>query len=251
MIQQIKDGLKELGFSENEIKIYITLTQLGESPASVVAKKSGLPRTTAISILNKLSESGYLSTYRHKGKIYYWVESPKTIEGVLQNRIVVAEKLGELLTDLYRAEPKFPFANVYDSKIGLRNFIEKLLVNFKPHSMIYTIDAPKIGNYYKIFGDDFARALLKLKKKKSIQTKTLVPNQTFITINPEKLTAQNIEIREMPANIEFQASIWFVENLLVLFSGRPPFAVVVQHPVIVQSMKSIYDFLWINSVPKS
>jgi len=244
MINKIKDGLKELGFSDNEIVIYITLTQLGESPASVVAKKSNLPRTTAISLLNKLTEEGYLSTYRHKGKTFYWVETPKTIQGILQNKLAVAERLNGLLNDLYRTEPKFPFANVYDTKAGLRNFIDKLLVNLESHSTIYTIDSPKLGNYQKIFGEEFNQALLNLKKKKNITTKTLVPNLTFTTINPQKLSAQNIVIKEMPAEIEFQASLWFIDNLLVLFSGKPPFAVSVQHPIIVQSLKSIFDFLW-------
>ncbi|XLQ20532.1 MAG: helix-turn-helix domain-containing protein [Candidatus Moraniibacteriota bacterium] len=40
MSQKIKKYLRELGFSKNEQKIYIALTELGEASASIIAKKS-------------------------------------------------------------------------------------------------------------------------------------------------------------------------------------------------------------------
>jgi len=52
----VRKKLLELGFSRNEAKTYIVLTQLGEANATDIAKKSGLPRTTVISILRKLEE---------------------------------------------------------------------------------------------------------------------------------------------------------------------------------------------------
>jgi sugar-specific transcriptional regulator TrmB len=247
MLSSIKSHLKELGFRPHETDVYIALTQMGEASASAVAKKVSLPRTTTISILNKLAEENYLSTYRHHGKTYYWVETPRIIQGVLKNKIAMAEKLEELLADLYRTEPKFPFAHVYDTKKSLHNFIEKLLEHLSPHDVIFTIDSPKMGNYQKVLGEDFQDILVHVKKKKSIVTHTLVPFQTFRTIHPEKLKAQSIVIRELPEGIHFQASIWFIGHQLVLFSGKPPFAVSVYHPVIVESLKSLFDYFWQNT----
>jgi len=252
MLTEIKNSLKELWFSGNEIKVYIALTELGESPAAAVAKKSNLHRTTTISILNKLAEENYLSTHRYRGKIYYWVETPKTIQGILANKLAIAEQLGGMLTQLYRSDTKFPFAQIYDTKKGIRNFIEKSLLAIKPHSVIYTIDTPNMGNYDKIFGDDFKNIFLNLKQKKLITTRTLVPYQSFKNIDVKKLKAQNIVIREMPKEInDFQGSLWLMDGQLVLFSGKPPFLVSIFHPIINPSVKGIYDFLWGISTPKT
>ena len=63
---KIKENLKELGFNSNEVKVYIALTQLGEGTAALVAKKADLPRTTVISLLERLGSQNYITTHIHK-----------------------------------------------------------------------------------------------------------------------------------------------------------------------------------------
>lgn len=244
MIIEIKKSLKELGFHENEIKIYIALTQLGEAPAAQVAKKAGLPRTTAISILNKLAEDNYLTQHRYRGVTYYWVESPQAIASSLETKMKIAQDLNSLLTDLYRSETHFPHAEVYDTKNGIRNFIEKLLAGLPKKSVIHTIDTPSAGNYSRIYSERIGSSMLGKKEARSILTKTLVPHGGIASIHPEKLAGQKIELRELPQEIDFKASLWLVQGQLIHFSGNPPFIVAIKHPLIVKSMEALYYYFW-------
>lgn len=250
-MEQIKKSLSELDFSPNEIKIYLALTALGESPASQIAKKAELPRTTAISILEKLSVKGFFSKHNYRGVAYYWVETPRILEEVFLNKVEAAHKLADYLREIYRTEHSFPFVEVYDTVRTIKNFIEKTLINLKKNSVIYTIDAPHLGNYNKIFSDQFGEIFLNLKKKKNVLTKTLIPADSFSLINPKKIRLQNIEIREMPRGIDFSSSLWFVSDLLVLFSGQPPFIVAVKHKSIVSSCQNIFNFLWLLAQPRN
>ncbi|MFA6228512.1 MAG: helix-turn-helix domain-containing protein [Patescibacteria group bacterium] len=245
----IKKNLRELGLSDNKINAYLSVTELGEAPASRVAKKANLPRTTVISILEELLVDGYISSHKYKGTTYYWAESPKTLQEIFGRKIRLAEELEGFLSDLYRSEAAFPFANVYDTQKSIKIFIEKLLSGLPKKSVIYTIDAPHVGNYQKVFSDDYYKILLELKKQRDITTQTLIPAGTYKLIDNDKLQRQRIVIREMPEKIDFLSSLWFVGSLLVLFSGKPPFVVAVHHPTIVASFKSIYDFLWQQSQP--
>ncbi|NTW22474.1 helix-turn-helix domain-containing protein [Candidatus Falkowbacteria bacterium] len=247
MLSEIKKSLAELGFNHNEIKVYVALTQLGEAPAAQIAKKAGLPRTTAISILAKLAEENYLTQHRYRGVTYYWVESPQAIASAFETKIKVANDLNSLLTDLYRSETHFPYAQVYDTKNSIRNFIEKFIAAQPKKSTIYTIDTPSAGNYSKIYSEQIGSSMLSKKQVRGISTRTLVPHGSIGTINPAKLAAQKIELRELPKEIDFKASFWLAQNQLVHFSGNPPFAVVIKHPLIVKSFESIYDFLWKTS----
>jgi len=251
MIAKIKKSLRELGFSENEIKVYVALTQMGESTAAKIAKKAELPRTTAIGILDKLKDENYLSAFNYKHSTYYWIESPKTIRNVLQNRIEIAENLDNLLSEMYRTEADFPYAQVLDSKASIRAFIEKSMVNLEKKSIIYSIDTPSAGNYTRIFSDDLYNSLLAIKKKKGVITHTLVPFGAFETIVPERLEIQPIVIREMPANLHFSASLRILKDTVVLFSGRHPFSVAIRHKLISESIEGIFDFLWSVSTPKN
>ena len=249
MANKIDKILKELGFTHNEVKVYIALTQLGESVASKIAKKAGLPRTTAISILDKLHESNYLSNHKYKGVTYYWIESPKTIQTVFENRIKMAEELNDLLGDMYRSEADFPSAKIYDTKQAIKNFIEKTVVNLDKKSTLYTIDSPSVGNYERIYSLDFRMTLYGIKNKKEVITRSLVPQGSYAGIDPKKIKAQNIVIREMPKEINFKAAIWILKDSLILFSGKYPFIVSIKHKLISDSIKSVYDYLWVISKP--
>lgn len=244
MTKEIKKSLSELGFNENETRVYIALTQLGEAPASQIAKKADLPRTTTISILNKLASECFLTLHQFKGTAYYWIESPQALVGKFETKIKIANDLNQQLADLYHSENHFPGAQVFDTKTSIRNFIEKTISTLPKKSLIYTIDTPSEGNYAKIFSDKIENTFLKIKNEKSISTKTLVPFGNIKTIDPKKLALQNIELKELPQNINFKASLWLIDNLLVFFSGNPPFIVAVKHPLIVSSFKSLYSFFW-------
>ena len=244
MIRDLKAKLKELDFSDNEMAVYIALTRLGEAPAAAVAKKAGLPRTTAISLLNKLAEENYLTTHTYHGTTYFWVESPRAIVVSLEHKLEIAGKLNELLTGLYRTEANFPYAQVFDTKLSIKKFIEKLLAGLKRRDIIYTIDTPVMGNYAKIFADDTNGVIAREKKKKDILTRTLVPFGSYASIKPEKLKGLNLEIRELPREINFKASLWIVGDLVVLFSGNPPFLVAIRHELITASLIGIVSFLW-------
>lgn len=244
MLKNIKKSLKELNFSENEILVYLTLTQLGESVASNIAKKADLPRTTTIGILEKLRVNNYLTTHKYRGSTYYWIESPKAIKNNYLAKIKIAEDLDKHLSDLYRTEADFPYAKVYDTQSGIKKFIEKTINSVPKGTVFYTIDSATKGNYSKIYSKNYIDILIEMKKQKAIKTKTLVPFNTYREINPEKIAKQNIEIREMPEKIQFLSSIWIIEDMLVHFSGKYPFIVAINHKIITSSIKSIYDFLW-------
>ncbi len=251
MVKKIKDSLKELGFKDSEVSVYIALTQLGEAAASEVAKKADLPRTTAISILNKLTDEGYITTNKYRGVINYWIESPKVITGIFENKIGVAKNLDSLLSGLYRSEAHFPSAQVYDTKSGIKKFIEKTLSGLRKKTPIYTIDAPAGGNYAKIYSGNVENMFLKIKKERQIITHTLIPYGAFKNIDADKIRSQDIRLREMPQGIAFDASFWVIEDQIVHFSGHPPFISAIRHGAIVKSMKSVYDFLWSISSPKN
>lgn len=242
--------LQELGLNQNEIKVYTALTQLGEAPASRVAKKANLPRTTAISILEKFRHENYVSTHKYKGVTYYWIESPQVLSESFLTKAAVAKELGAMFSDLYRTEAHFPYAEIHDTTSSIRKFIEKTIANLKPKSVIYTIDTPNEGNYNKIYSENIENIILSGKKKKDVHTFTLVPHGSFATIASSKLKSQNIVIRELPINIRFNGSLWIVENTIVHFSGNPPFVVALKHENITKGIKGLFDFLWEISVPQ-
>ena len=250
MIKDIKNYLSELGFNKNEAVVYLVLAKLGEARASQIAKAADIPRTTAISILDKLVAGNYITAHVYKSITSYWIESPQVLVDNLNSKLEIAEKLKEVLPSIYHTVGHFPSAKFFDTKKSIKNFIEKTLGSLEKGTIIYTIDTPHEGNYSKIFSDDLENIILSIKKKRGIITKTLVPSGSFSGISKIKLSSQNIIIRELPANLEFQGSLWLIKDMLVNFSGNPPFLVVVKQGAIVNGIKGLYNYLWEASVVK-
>ena len=244
MKNKISNYLKELNFSDNEIKVYLSLAELGEAKASQIAKLANTPRTTAISILEKLTEENYITANIHKGIKTYWIESPTVLLDSLNNKIETAKKLSSLLPDIYRLSGHFPSAKIFDTNKGIRNIIEKNLNSLKKGDIIYTIDTPAEGNYSKVFSDDIESEFYNIKQRKGIITKTLVPFNSYTSISKHKLERQNIVLKVMPEGIKFKGSLWFIKGMLFNFSGNPPFLVATEHDAIVEGMRGIYDYLW-------
>jgi len=250
MIKDIRNYLKELGFNKNEANVYLVLAKLGEAKASQIAKSADIPRTTAISILDKLVRENYITTNVHKRVTSYWIESPQVLLDNLNSKIEIAEKLKEVLPNLYHTDGHFPLAKFFDTKKGIKNFIEKTLNSLEKGSIIYTIDTPHEGNYSKIFSDDFKNIIFDIKKKRGIITKTLVPSGTLSGIPQSKLLNQSIQIIELPVGLKFSGSLWIIKDMLINFSGNPPFLVVTKQGAIVSGIKGVYNFLWSSSTAK-
>lgn len=70
----LKETLCQIGLTNNEAKIYIALVSLGPQPANVIARKSGVKRTTAYPILKNLQKKSLISSFI-KGGIRYFAVS--------------------------------------------------------------------------------------------------------------------------------------------------------------------------------
>ncbi|MFA5157717.1 MAG: helix-turn-helix domain-containing protein [Patescibacteria group bacterium] len=242
--ERIIENLKAIGFTDNEIKVYMALAALGEAKATEISKKTGLPRTTIISIMERLTSEGLSSTNIYHGRNYYWLETPELLKENLLKRAEIAGKISTQLSEVYRTSGEFPIANFYQNKKSIRSYIERFLFDLEKDSIIYTIDSPGKGNYQKILGDDYYQLLLSAKKKKNVLNNTLIPSGSEKLIDPEKLAVQNIEIRIMPKEIAFPASLWLANSTIVHFSATPPYLAAIKQQLIYSSQKSLFDYIW-------
>ena len=90
MIEQV---LQEIGLTQNEIKVYLTLLELGESKTGEILKKSRLNSGRIYEILNSLQEKGLVSFILKSGVKYFRPADPKRVNDYLnlknKNKIII------------------------------------------------------------------------------------------------------------------------------------------------------------------
>jgi len=97
--------LQNIGFKEEEAKVYLAGLELGNKPASVIAKRAGLERTHAYNILNRLTKRG-LATKREMASVtHFQVVEPDMLANYLGKQMETLaqkeKKLQELLPQFH------------------------------------------------------------------------------------------------------------------------------------------------------
>lgn len=85
--------LKELGFTESEAKVYLSLTQNGFQTGYEVSKSSGVPRSKVYTILESLSKDGIVSFSQSKRAKLYKAESIDIVCSLAEQRLHQTSRL--------------------------------------------------------------------------------------------------------------------------------------------------------------
>ncbi|MBI4975593.1 helix-turn-helix domain-containing protein, partial [Candidatus Peregrinibacteria bacterium] len=100
----LKEHLCQIGFTDSESKVYLELLRLGPQAVSIIAKRTGLNRTTTYSILKSLEKKGVVSSYKNSTMHFFVASDPNSLIGYLDRKCQTF--------DYYRSEllsiiPKF------------------------------------------------------------------------------------------------------------------------------------------------
>lgn len=67
----LKSHLLQVGFNNREIDIYVCLCSLGAQAGSVIARNTGMKRTTVYHTLHRLVDRGFITHYKKKSTSYF------------------------------------------------------------------------------------------------------------------------------------------------------------------------------------
>ncbi len=86
MEEVLKESLKEIGLSDSEAVIYLTLLKKGELSVAEISQTSGLHRTNIYDSLEKLKEKGFVAFVLKENKQFYRATAPKIVLDYLKEK---------------------------------------------------------------------------------------------------------------------------------------------------------------------
>lgn len=123
----MEEELRLLGLNDVDIKVYLILLKLGESPASEIANKSEITRASIYDILERLAKEGLVSYIMKDFKKYYSAANPKTI---IKNLEYKTGKIKDILPELEKIRGIMPVSlktEVYEGVKGLQTILNMML----------------------------------------------------------------------------------------------------------------------------
>lgn len=138
---EIAHALQDIGFSEKEIKVYLTLLTGGPSSVRKLAKDTGLNRGSVYDALKSLQQSGLVGFYQKHKKQFFIAEDPEKLLEVIEHkeravsslRRDVTEMLPELRS-LYVHGGTKPVVKYYEGAKGVNIILRDVLRTMSENS---------------------------------------------------------------------------------------------------------------------
>ena len=253
MLEQL---FTSLGLNENETRVFLALAKLGKAPASLLAKKVEVPRSTAYAVLENLLKKGVVSVERTQEVSFYIANQPDSLlrmveeeekdsEALISRKLKAAQELVPLLGPHFKKEnysvPRLQFFE------GTAN-VSTMLYSFcrKWQESIAACDFTWWGyqdhQFVKTYRDwlDYYWASMKPGEKIC-----LLSNES----GTEKQLRGNVKrriIKVLPRSRQFSSTVWVLGEYVVTIMTRqkPHYAFQLQDAVFAANQRLTFQLLW-------
>lgn len=246
---ELANELKKLGFSDNKAGVYLAALKLGAAPASDIAKKAGLRRTTTYKLLEELVSEGLMDIdYGSKVKTYL-AQSPHSLIELFNEKKKSADQLLPQLLQQFSQTAHQPTIRFYSGLRGIKKAFEEGLET--KEKVLYTYSP--IKDVLEHLGTAFARHYIDKRRKKGIIRKAL--RQTSDKKNEMETwefyasdDAVMRQVRFLPPEIRFDTMIQIYDNKISIISfEKDQFSFIIENEQLAAFMKSLFNLTWQNA----
>lgn len=246
--QKLYTPLKTLGFTENEIKLYILSLSLGPSPISTLSKHLNISRPNVYKLIRGIEKHGLASF--SEGKRYskkFLVKPPMEISKKLDSKKDEISKMDTLITtllpDLYA---------LYHQKGQPTNI--QILVGEEQYKCAIEEMFSEVKNEVCFFGsiDDFVHSishetfssLIESRMKKKLHSRAIMLESEMAQELKKREKEENREIRFLKPKEAFKTSFQLSQNKIIIWQSEAPLALLIEDKYIIQMIQNMFEVIW-------
>lgn len=243
----VQETLEKIGFTNNEVKVYLALVNMGSSLAGNIAKKANLHRRPVYDSLARLIEKGLVSYTIKAGKKYFQATNPEKLLEIVKEREIEVKSILPEIKEKFKAKKPEVFAEIYEGKEGLKTVMEDILKTLKKGEEWLTIGSTGKGPIALPF---YLEQFAKRREKQKIRRKILIAD-TLEGHNYAKMLIKQkyIQLKFLPKEIQNPQTIWVYNNkvALILVSEEHPVIFLIENKDIANSYRDYFNLLWKSS----
>lgn len=241
MFEEYEAIFREHGLSGKEAKAYLTLLSLGPSTAHMLARKSGMVRTSLYDLLKSLKEKGLVSSMTKNKSLFFEAADPEVLIQAGEERKRKLEQALPALKKLRVPPQTLPKMELYDGKEGIKSVYQDILLEKKQLSAV--------SNTHYIFNTlpFFVPHFIQQRKKKGIKIR-LLNEKTHESVGLMK-RKDRAELRETRfikelKEIPMTQYIYGDKVAILSTSSTDPFAMIVRDRNFAKAQQMVFELLW-------
>lgn len=228
--------LENLGFTQNEIKVYLTLNDHGSNKAGKIAKFAKIDRSSCYNALKTLLEKG-LASYVIIGKIkWFQATGPKRLLDYVKEQEEDIKLILPFLDQRHKASKIEGQVRLFKGIKGIKSIF---------------LDIISTGENNYVFGSEgqfsermpqFAQQFVRMKKENKIKTKVI---QRKGRGDPKDNT---VEYRVFQDDVQSPAvtNIYGDKIAIIIWTDEPE-GILIENKSAARAYKSYFDFMWKNA----
>lgn len=240
--------LAEVGLTNTEAKVYLTLLNIGTNPASIIASNCGVNRSSCYQTLSKLFNKGFVAQINKGSTSYFTATKPQVVleqlkykQDKFSNNII---KLSETFKYFERKHAhnitKKPKVSFFQGTEGVINIMEDTLTA-KSIIRAYASLEELIDMIPEYFKNYYER-----RTAKNIFVKSMYPASIRSYIHKTKDRQEMRETRLLPNEYNICLDLLIYDNKLAITSLKEKFALLVESEDIAAAQCKIFDIIWNN-----
>lgn len=241
------EQLKNIGLSDNEARVYLTMLELGPSPVVEIARKAEVNRPTAYVQIESLKKRGLVSMQTKGKKHLFIAESPARLEFYLDSELKDVEhkkdELGKILPDLeklFASTDSRPQVRFFEGKEGVLAMQNMLLKS----GVTEILGVSSMDSVVKVF-PNIQKEYSPERVRKGIRSRLIYSYSggPVLKEDDEKVLRESRFIP--PDKMPFTGDITVYGNnvAIIAFEGQVS-GIVIEHPEIARSFKLFFEFMW-------
>ncbi len=230
-------ALEGIGLSATEIKVFITILELGESKAGKIIEKSNLQSSSVYNAINSLITKGFVSYIKRSQVKYYRAADPETILDFIELK---KREYLKLLPELKARQNQKQIENVefFKGYKGIATIMSLLFKDAKKGDVYRTIFAEDPDLYKKAREKVFKRA------KQLIKEKGIVPRGIFHKDNRLKPTKSSIMSKKyldmpMPPNTSI-----INDKVAIMSWENEPSGILIHSKNMAETYINFFEHMW-------
>ncbi|MCF7812275.1 hypothetical protein K9M59_01585 [Candidatus Gracilibacteria bacterium] len=248
--------LLQIGLLPKEAKVYLASLHLGSQPASVIARRSGIHRTTVYDVFKSLIRKG-LATKTEKGSAtYFQVLDPENLLSYLereqreyskkidQQKEEIAHIIPVLksLENPLSSKPKVKF---FEGEKGMREAYDDTLTSTEPIRAYANVEEmhKAMPNF---FPEYYSR-----RREAGISIQAILPDNALCRERVQHNSKEARKAKLVSAEkYSFSPELDIYDDKVLITSFREKMAIMIQSKEIAELHKKMYDLLW-DTLPSS
>ena len=229
--------LKELGLTDNEIRVYLVLLEHGVLNPTKLAEKTGLHRSYIYDTLERLLDRGIINTVLVDNKKHYQPVDPKALREIFELKLRQLDTILPQLSGLFKSTKEETRIELHRGKRVYRTLIKDLVASIKKNDIVYLLGVDE--NILETVEPIYLKQYFNIIQDKNVKEKIIIAR------GGKKLDEEHLEYREIdPKFLDETTVVIYQSKVFIFIWGTPYHLITIESPKVANTYRKQFELMW-------